>query len=61
MLCVWMLALVAAVGADEVQYTGAVLELEPYSNWEAGGAAILQENARIFLEHAALASQQVRR
>ncbi|MPC52327.1 hypothetical protein E2C01_046192 [Portunus trituberculatus] len=61
MLCVRLLLLVAVVGTDEVQYTGAVLEHEPYSSWEAGGTAILQENARIFLEHAALAKQQVRR
>ncbi|XP_045135531.1 biotinidase-like [Portunus trituberculatus] len=58
MLCVRLLLLVAVVGTDEVQYTGAVLEHEPYSSWEAGGTAILQENARIFLEHAALAKQQ---
>lgn len=58
MLCALMLVLVSVVGSDEVQYMGAVLELEPYSSWEAGGAAILQENTRIFLEHATLASQQ---
>ncbi|KAK8388842.1 hypothetical protein O3P69_020657 [Scylla paramamosain] len=58
MLCVRLLLLAAAVGADEVRYTGAVLEHEPYSSWESGGLAILQENARIFLEHAALARQQ---
>lgn len=59
-MCVWLLALVlvAIVEAGEVEYTGAVLELEPYSSWEAGGVAILQENARLFLEHADLAKQQ---
>lgn len=53
-----MVLLAAVVRADEVRYTGAVLEHEPYSSWETGGLAILQENARIFLEHAALAKQQ---
>lgn len=59
MLCVQLLLLAAVAGAAEVQYTGAVLEHEPYSSWEDGGIAILQENARIFLENAALAKQQV--
>ncbi|KAG0725550.1 hypothetical protein GWK47_038440 [Chionoecetes opilio] len=58
MLCVLLLVLTAAVGANAVRYTGAVLEYEPYSSWEAGGAAILRENARVFLEYARLASQQ---
>lgn len=57
----WLLYLIlmVAVEACEVQYTGAVLELEPYSSWEAGGLAILQENAKLFLEHANFAKQQV--
>ncbi|KAG0696504.1 hypothetical protein GWK47_026508 [Chionoecetes opilio] len=59
MLCVLLLVLTAAVGANAVRYTGAVLEYEPYSSWEAGGAAILRENARVFLEYARLASQQM--
>lgn len=60
-MSVWLLVLipVVAVEACEVQYTGAVLELEPYSSWEAGGTAILQQNARLFLEYASLAKQQV--
>lgn len=59
-MCVWLLYLIlmVAVEACEVQYTGAVLELEPYSSWEAGGLAILQENAQLFLEHANFAKQQ---
>lgn len=57
----WLLVLVLAVAgkADDVQYTGAVLELEPFSSWENGGAAILQQNARLLLEHAGIAKQQV--
>ena len=60
MLTVRILLLAAAVWADEVQYLGAVMEHKPYSSWKAGGAAILQENARIYLEYAAIASQKVR-
>ncbi|KAK4304401.1 hypothetical protein Pmani_023644 [Petrolisthes manimaculis] len=36
----------------------AVLEYAPYSNWDQGGLAILQENARVYLQYAALAKQQ---
>lgn len=43
----------------EVQYTAAVLEYASYSNWEDGGLAILQENAKAYLEYATLAKQQV--
>ncbi|XP_042241712.1 biotinidase-like [Homarus americanus] len=43
---------------EPVEYIGAVLEYTPYSDWDAGGLAILKENARMYLDYAALAKIQ---